>query len=278
MTKIMKLFDDPMDEFDRYYHEYLEQLDSLPNPSYTFYIPSKGRATTIKTSGVLQTFGIPFKLVVEPQDYESYVAQFGTDSVLCLDKNDQGIYYVRQWIKTYSWFMREKYHWQLDDDLKNIRSHFDKRVVLQEGKCFTLLEKLTEEFPNIGQAGFTHFAFAFAKKNPYELNKQVCSCMLIKNETPAKFRPEIIEDTDFSLQMLYSNFVTLTLTRFSYEGMPTMQMAGGNTTDFKEGKLYKRQLKLCEEYPGQFEIVEKSGRTRIKPSRVWSKFKMEPMK
>lgn len=276
--KTMKLFDDNLDVFKEQYTNLLNSIETLDNPSYTFYIPTKGRATTIKTSGVLKSFNIPFKLVVEPQDYEAYLANFDSESVLCMDKNDQGIYYVRQWIKDYSTSQGEDYHWQLDDDLRYFRSHFGKRERLTDGKAFTLLEKLTSQFPNIAQSGFTNFAFAFAKNHDYDLNKQVCSCMIIKNQTPAQFRPNIIEDTDFSLQLLYKKFVTLNLNRFSYEGMPTMQMAGGNTTDFKEGKLYKRQVSLCEAYPGEFEIVEKSGRSRIKPSRVWSKFKTEPMR
>lgn len=276
--KNMKLFEDNLTIFDEFYTQQVEAIDTYGNPSYTFYIPSKGRANTIKTSKVLNSFNIPFKLVVEPQDYEAYVYNFGEDSVLSLDQNNQGIYYVRKWIKEYSSSIGEDYHWQLDDDLRYFRSHFGKRKRLTDGKIFALVEHIAKEFPNIGQAGLTHFAFAFAKKNPYELNKQVCSCMLIKNATPAQFRPNIIEDTDFSLQLLYNGYVTLNLTRFSYEGIPTMQMAGGNTTDFKEGHLYKRQVTLCEEYPGEFEIVEKGGRSRIKPSKVWSKFKTEPVR
>ena len=278
MMKTMKLFDDNLDIFESKYIELLDSIDSLSNPQYTFYIPSKGRANSTKTTKSLESFGIPFKLVVEPQDYSAYVTNFGEESVICMDKNDQGIYYVRQWIKDYSTSIGESYHWQLDDDLRYFRSHFDKRKRLTDGKIFTLVEQITSEFTNIAQSGLTHFAFAFTKKRDYDFNKQVCSCMLIKNHTPAKFRPDIIEDTDFSLQLLYAGLVTLNLNRFSYEGVPTMTQKGGNTEDFKEGKLYKRQLKLCEEYPADFEVVIKDGRSRIKPSKVWSKFKTEPMR
>lgn len=278
MMRTMKLFQDNLDVFEEYYQTLLNSLDSLPDPEYTFYIPSKGRSDTTKTTKTLSEFNLPFKLVVEPQDYSAYVTRFGEESVICMDKNDQGIYYVRQWIKDYSTAKGEDYHWQLDDDLRYFRSHFGKRIRLTDGKIFTLVERLTKDFPNIAQSGLTHFAFAFTKKRDYDFNKQVCSCMLIKNNTPARFRPDIIEDTDFSLQLLYVGLVTLNLNRFSYEGVPTMTQKGGNTEDFKEGKLYKRQLKLCEEYPTDFEVVVKDGRSRIKPSKVWSKFKTEPMR
>lgn len=53
-------------------------------PQFPIFIPSRGRAKTGKTAHVLRANGLPFTLVVEPQEVEEYVAEYGRESVAVL--------------------------------------------------------------------------------------------------------------------------------------------------------------------------------------------------
>lgn len=243
---------------------------------FNFYILSKGRAKTLKTPTTLKNIGIDCSIVVEPQEYKDYVEHNPDHNVISMDKNDQGIFYVRNFIKDYSRSRDEEYHWQLDDDIRNFYHRLGKKLAFKDDTGFDFVEQIVTQFSNIGLAGLIHDAFAFARTTPYELNKQCATCVLVNNTTDVRWRPDIIEDTDYSLQHLYTGFCTINFNTLSYLPMPNASMKGGNTQDYISDKLYKRQVKLQEEYPGFFTIYEKDGLSRVRPSKIWQQFKYRP--
>jgi len=44
------------------------------NPKYPIYIISKGRWESRKTSKILEKMDVPYKIVIEPQEYEQYLS------------------------------------------------------------------------------------------------------------------------------------------------------------------------------------------------------------
>lgn len=79
---------------DLMYSEVLAKLIDQDLSSRKFcpiYIPSKGRASLCTTPKTLDALGLPYKLVVEPQDYESYLEFFSTEQVVPMPENDMGI-------------------------------------------------------------------------------------------------------------------------------------------------------------------------------------------
>src|SRR4030095_2320734 len=96
-------------------------------PRYPIYVPSKGRATQCLTANWLQKEGVPFRLVVEPQDGEQYAGRYGLDRLLVLPFAHQGsVTPARNWIKAHAIAEGHERHWQLDD---NIRRRDRKSVV-----------------------------------------------------------------------------------------------------------------------------------------------------
>ncbi len=87
-------------------------------PRYPVYIPSKGRAAQVLTAKCFAADGVPFRLVVEPQEVEAYAAVWGRSCLLILPENNQGLVYARNWIKAYSIAQGQERHWQFDDDIK----------------------------------------------------------------------------------------------------------------------------------------------------------------
>ena len=54
------------------------------NPKYPVYIVSKGRWDTRQTSNAFEKMGVPYKIVVEKQEYEKYVKYIDASKILIL--------------------------------------------------------------------------------------------------------------------------------------------------------------------------------------------------
>jgi hypothetical protein len=98
---------------------------------YKVYIPSKGRASTCNTPNLLSKSNIDFFIVVEPQDKDSYLEEFNKEQILVMDKDDKGIAYARNFCKRHSISLGDKFHWQIDDDMKI----FMKRINKKNTRC-----------------------------------------------------------------------------------------------------------------------------------------------
>lgn len=88
---------------------------------YPVYIPSKGRYEKCLTAQYLDRDGVPFRLVVEPQEAEAYIDRFGSKNVLVLPVGVAGTgssVPARNWIKSHSIAEGHERHWQLDDNIE----------------------------------------------------------------------------------------------------------------------------------------------------------------
>lgn len=257
---------------------FVSLIETKELPKYSIYIPSKGRADRDITTKFLREDGIPFYLVVEPQDYEAYVAMHGSASVLKMDKNDQGIAYARNWCKTHSISQGHKAHWQIDDNIYYVGyRHENKNRKHSPRSILSFVELFTDSFENFGAASLAHIMFAFAKRNKLDINKQVYSCALFVNMPDIQWRHDCIEDTDYSLQLLSRNYVTFLFNHLIMNKVATGVIKGGNTEISHGGnRRLLRSQRLAEYWPGWFKVTEQYGRVKIAPSRIWRTFKQEP--
>jgi len=68
-------------------------------PRHPFYIVSKGRAHTRLTMLALERMGVPFKTIVEAQEYDDYAKVLKTEQLLVLPQ---------KYLDEYDTFWREK--------------------------------------------------------------------------------------------------------------------------------------------------------------------------
>ena len=240
---------------------------------YTIYIPSKKRSNNCKTAIELQKEDINFKIVVEKNDLKNYLKFYNKKNIIVLDKENQGIAYARQFIKKYSSNKKELYHWQMDDDLSFLKRKNNKNI-----KCSALynirkIEKYVQKYKNIGIASMRNSVFAFSLKPKYSINRQCVTSFLINNKCKAKFRNNIIEDTDFNMQVLVEGWCTIIFNRLLFNNPPVAKNKGGNT-ESHYAKITTLQKNLIKQWPKCFELKldEKNGQTKIKPSQIWKKF------
>lgn len=254
----------------------MESIDSFEEIRYPIYVPSKNRPKRV-TLKLLDDMKVNYYLVIEPQDYDMYVESLDSEymTILVLPENDRGIAYVRNFCKQHSIENSHKWHWQLDDNILDFLIRKDDKNVKYDGRSLlSASEHLAHKFDNVGILGLCHRAFAFTKTNNIDINLQIYSCALIKNSLDINYRYGVVEDTDYSLQVLSKNECTLLLNRFIIDKQTTSTNSGGN--DNSDEWRLKRAKGLQKYWPRAFKITHQYGRVKVKPSKIWKTFKQMP--
>ena len=256
---------EPSFDFETEIPKMIQNREQYTDIKYTVYIPSKGRAHLCHTAKLLDDYGITnYKIVVEPQDYESYVNKWGKEKVVQLPDNDQGIAFSRSFIKKYSRSQGEKFHWQVDDDIISFRvRQNNKNIKVNPKNCFSIVETINDKFTNIGMCGITHFAYAFAKKTHVGLNKFAYCVVLINNDTFHSWRKNVLEDLDYSLQTLEQKLVILTFNSIIFEAPSTGTVSGGNMTNmFKDDNRKKIYDNTVIQWPDRMKVIEVKNKNK----------------
>jgi hypothetical protein len=251
----------------------------VPNPRYPLYIPSKSRAATATTPRFLDTIGVPYRLVVEQDQYADYAEHFPEERLLTLDAKYQDEYDTfdhlgntkskgpgpaRNFIWEHSIQKGHDWHWVMDDNITLFaRLHKNERIPVGDGTIFHAMETFVLRYKNIGMAGPQYWMFAPSRAAlpPYVTGTRIYSCNLIRNDVPYRWRGRYNEDTDLSLVMLKAGWVTVQFNAFLQYKLTTQTLGGGNTEAFydKEGTLPKSQM-LVDMHPDVARLVWKFGR------------------
>lgn len=239
-------------------------------PRYPIYVPSKGRhdRRSAFTLRALAKYGVPFRLVVEPAEADSYAYLVSDrDRMLVLPENGFGLLRARNWIRDHAEAEGHGRHWQLDDNISIFYRIWEaERIPICAGTALRVCEDLTDRFENVGISGLNYTMFASPTSGlprPFTVNCHVYSCTLINHRMPYRWRLKYNDDTDICLQALTHGWATILVSAVNAQKLPTMVVAGGNTDD------------LYRDNPGAAENVEVGtdtfGRYRMARSleRMW---------
>lgn len=159
------------------------------NPNFPVYIISKSRWESRLTSKALEKIGVPYHIVIEPQEYKEYSSVINPDKILQLPFSNlgQGSIPVRNWVWEHSLSLGAERHWVLDDNIREFRRmNNNRRTPVSDGTIFKVAEDFVNRYENIALAGFQYMMFApdNATFKPFILNTRIYSCILIKNDIP----------------------------------------------------------------------------------------------
>ena len=267
---------------------------SKNNPQFPLYIPTKGRADSRLTAKVLEEMNVPFRLVIEDQEYKTYADVIDKSKLLVLDKKYQDDYdtcddlgstkskgpgAARNFIWDHSISEGYKWHWVMDDNIKLFRRwNKNKRYKCYDGTPFKVMEDFVLRYENIAMAGPNYSFFVIDKwghnYGAFTVNTRIYSCNLIRNDVPFRWRGRYNEDTDLSLQMLKGGWCTVQFNAFLQEKTNTQVLKGGNTEAFyaKEGTIPKSQMQV-RLHPDVSKLVWRYGRWHHHVN--YNKFKRE---
>ena len=238
----------------------------MTNPSYPVYILSKGRWESRLTSKALEKMLVPYRIVIEPQEYKQYSAVIKPSKILVLPfKNlGQGSIPARNWVWEHSISEGWERHWILDDNITCFwRLNKNNRYQVTSGTIFKVMEDFVNRYENIALTGPHNEMWSplKSKRNPFLLNSRIYSCILIKNNISYRWRGCYNEDTDLSLRALKDGWCTVLFNAFLMDKVVTMKMKGGNTDElYQDGGRLKMAQSLRHQHPDLVTITRKWGR------------------
>lgn len=235
------------------------------NPKYPIYIISKGRGNNCLTARELKKMNVPFRLVIEPQEYEQY--KHITENILLLPFSNlgQGSISARNWVWEHSINEGHKWHWILDDNIEGFhRLNKNKKPKTTTGDIFRYAEDFVDRYDNIAQAGFNYYSFCKKtdKIPAFYLNTRIYSCILIRNDIPFRWIGKYNEDTDLSIRVLKDGWCTVLFNAFLCGKVTTMRMKGGNTDTIYNQTDNRLEFakSLAEQHPDIVKVTKKFGR------------------
>jgi hypothetical protein len=240
------------------------------NPEYPVYVISKGRWKSRTTARYLERMGVPYRIVIEPQEYGLYAAGIDRSRILVLPFSNlgQGSIPARNWVWDHAIAGGHRRHWILDDNIEGFYRYNRnaKRLVLT-GTIFKAAEDFTDRYANVRLSGFQyeHFVPKRSNRPPIIINTRIYSCILIDNGCRHRWRGRYNEDTDLSLRVLKDGDCTILFNAFLAKKDGTMSKKGGNTDElYRQDAAFDGRLEMARslqrQHPDVVKIIRKWDR------------------
>lgn len=246
----------------------------MSDPRYPVYVISKGRAGRCLTARFFVADGVPFRLVVEPQEAGAYRGRFAEQVVeLPFSNLGRGSMPARNWCWEDAKERGARRHWIFDDNIYLIdRLNRGKRIPCNAAAALSAIEDFTDRYMNVAISGLNYTMFVTNQTpRPFTVNCHVYSALLIDCSIPYRWRLRYNEDTDLCLQVLTSGLCTVLFNAFSVRKVGTMVMKGGNSEELYKGHGRLIMARALEEvWPDLVDVKWRFGR----PQHVvnWKRF------
>jgi hypothetical protein len=235
------------------------------NPEYPVFVPTKGRHERLLTIHQLEKLHIPYRAVIEEQEYGPYSACVPREKLLVLPHRGQGLTVTRNWIWEYArQELKAPYFWTIDDNIRAFyRLHRNIKWRLTSGTFLRVMENFAARYQNLYICGMAYEMFAprRQKHHPVMLNTRIYSNMLIRADIPYRNRLFYNDDTDLCLQVLKGGHCTAEFNVFLAQKVATMYLKGG-MTDYYEQTNQRLEFarELQQAHPDVVRIVRRYGR------------------
>jgi hypothetical protein len=238
-------------------------------PQFPIYIISKGRWKRRQTSKTLELMNCPYKIVVEPNEYDLYANEIDKNKILVLPSNfselGQGGIPVRNWVWEHSIKNGDSFHWILDDNIESVERFYNNlKIKCETSTPFRVIEDFFLRYENVALAGMNYAIFCPASeaRQPIRFNERIYSCILIRNDINFRWRGRYNEDTDLSLRVLKEGWCTILFNSFLIGKRATLTQSGGNTdTIYNTGdKRLAFAKSLQNQHPDVVKVVWRFNR------------------
>jgi hypothetical protein len=255
--------------------KYNEKLKPELMPKYPYYIISKGRADSRYTSKTFEEIGLPYHIVIEPQEYEAYAKNIDPSKIVVTDFSNlgKGSIPVRNFVWEHAKAAGHKGYWVVDDNIRHLYRLYDNtKIAVTTPYLLRSAEDFIDRYENVKMAGLNYafFAPAHSKRPPYYLNTRCYSFIWLPTDLDLRWRVSPTgpynEDTDLSIRIMKEGHCTILFNHLLCGKMTTHSMKGGNTDEvYKAGSdEYDKRKKFAEglvqQHPDVVELTWKWGR------------------
>lgn len=237
---------------------------------YPIYILSKGRPNG-STARIFNKYNIPYKIVIEKEDYKDYLKENSKESIIVLPESNMGPCYVRNFILTHSRCATD-YTWQFDDNIKGFYGKNNgKRTKLNPIIAINEVELILKRYINIGVIGFNLRTYTHQKCSRFNFNTRIYSAFCIKTDTNINFQGSYNLDNDICIQFLLKGYCTVQLNYHTICKGKTGDIKGGNYERYKGKGRYIMAYEIKLRYPNFTKVIIEKNRHQIRVD--WSVFK-----
>lgn len=261
-------------------------LRTAQSDIWPIYVPSKGRPNSA-TLGLLRDSGLTVRAVVEPQEYEKYFSGHGKFcEVIALPQNNQGIAFVRNFIKDYARELaRSEWYWMLDDDItqtylvemitREDNSQVQRLVKHSPLQVLGNAQRIFTRLPKVGQGALEYGQFAWSAKRDHAIGYCDVAVAIHTDRTKlCRYRPEmnLKEDRDFTLQVLTGGYLAVRASHCAFQAPKNGSNQGGLYDEYRAGLEEQASRRMEEAWPGICKFQpKKDGRPDVKVN--WRLFK-----
>lgn len=263
-------------EFSEHTPPRVEKLS--PHP---VYVPSRGRPQS-STLRLLRRCGVPHFAVVEPFELEKYqeaacVACDECDEEMSsysewvvLPQNDQGIAYVRNFVKSHATAISpSSWYWMLDDDiLATFIFENGKSVKTPIGEVLVQAQRVISRFGQlVGQGALEYNQLAWCAKQDHAIGYcDVAVCIHTERTRELCYRQqvELKEDRDFTLQVLHQGLLSIRATRCAFAAPKNGSNKGGLYEVYRAHREEQASRRMEALWPGVCSFHHKKGRPDVK--------------
>ena len=250
-------------------------------PPYPIVVCSKGRPKGT-TFNLLRTAGLPYMVIVEPQDKDAYLETHKEAELLVMEHDNLGLSYARQ----VALDSMDGRYWMLDDD---ISSFYRTNFVTHRCEKTDIVEALTCSQYEAGNAmldvvGLSYRQFAWSAKTPVRAWTNADGAVLINalavKEAGGRYNPDLKLKADrfFALECAMKGLRVGSVMAYAFSAnmragnTDTPMLAGGQTTEYNDRLAIQRSVNLMKEHFGPMvTVVDKGGRPDIKVN--WKPFR-----
>lgn len=244
-------------------------------------IPSLGRADNCITAQRLEDEGLDFLIFVEPHEFAEYEKNFA-GKVRSLPRSHYGgLGGSRGEIKKYFDGLGYEWHWQLDDDIQLMRTcdrssgkPRSKKTTFRE--AMRSVEERASSYSNLALASISSSVFG-ALRPALEVNKMCCGFMFIRSND-LEWHYDVIEDIDYSLQVLEAGLCTALYCDFLFTCVPSTGQEGG-CVGIRKDTSHDREMKqrTADKWSKYgLKVVDKEGALpKVWTGQAWRNFKQE---
>lgn len=223
------------------------------------FIPTKNRFKT-KTYKLFEEAGIEFKHFIEPKEFDLY----NVPNKVNINKNDQGITYVRNFMLNYA--RENKHDWVMfcDDDVNSFGIYNGKTVKKDASIWLEVLEK-AKKLP-FELIGINYTQHAWHEKTSYSINKkfaEVCVLMNIK-KIHWNYNENTKEDRDFQMQTIKNGYGVLRFNHYWFSCPDVGTNKGGLFDLYKNKKDIEWAENIVKSWYPYAKLIRKKERIDAK--------------
>jgi hypothetical protein len=208
---------------------------------------------------------VPYKIVIEPQEYDEYSKVIDPSKILVLPFSNlgQGSIPARNWVWEHSIEQGAEKHWILDDNLEWFyRYNNNNKIKCDSGTVLKIAEDFTDRYTNVAISGLNYEKFCPKTDNrpAFRINTRVYSCLLIRNDIPFRWRGKYNEDTDLCIRVLKDDWCTIIFNAFLCGKRTTLVQKGGNAEIYEDDGRLKMAQSLEEQHPDIVRVIRRFNR------------------